>query len=232
VPPLPPRLLVVGVTPPALESVIPLLLRADYHVEQQWDPAEALRRLASRRFDLVIARHPLRPPVLEAVVDAVRAHSAACRSAGLIVLAERGSAEQLRPLVGRGINRILPADAPAESLLRVTTTLLSAAPRLVRRLGVVLVQGAGARQRRAFAETLNVSSSGFLLQGAREFAVGTRMRFALDLPGDAPPVCGMAEVVRHTSEAREAVSGIALQVVSFAGNGERSLELFLRDALA
>lgn len=226
-----PRLLLIGTQTPALQRVIPLLLRAEFHVEQQWDPEEGLRLLASRRFDLVVARHPLRPDLLEQVVNAVRQRNANCRSAGLIVLAEPGSAAAVQPLLGRGVNRIVPADAPAETLLHAAAGLLAVAPRLTLRLPVILDQGSGERGTRVVTETLNVSSSGLLLRGAQEFAVGTRLRFELVLPGLAPTIRGDATVVRHTSEVREAEPGIAVRMYSFVGDGERELGTFLEAAL-
>ena len=226
-----PRLLVIGTQTPALQRVIPLLLRAEYHVEQQWDPEEALRLFESRRFDLVIARHPLRPDLLGTLVEVVRERSVACRCAGLLVLAEPGSAAEVQPLLGRGVNRVLSADTPAETLLHAAAGLLAVAPRLVVRLPVILEQGSGERRRRVVTETLNVSSSGLLLRGAREFAVGTRLRFEFELPGPAPTIRGEASVVRHTNELREKETGIAVRVLSFAGDGERDFAAFLEQAI-
>lgn len=226
-----PRLLLIGTQTSALQRVIPLLLRAEYHVEQQWDPEEALRLLESRRFDLVIARHPLRPDLLGTLVKAVRERSVACRCAGLLVLAEPGSAADVQPMLGRGVNRILSADAPAETLLHAAAGLLAVAPRLPLRLPAILEQGLGERCTRVVTETVNVSSSGLLLRGAREFTVGTKLRFELELPGLAPTIRGDASVVRHTSELREKESGIAVRMLSFAGDGERELAAFLEHAL-
>ncbi len=226
-----PRLLLIGTQTPALQRVIPLLLRASYHVEQQWDPEEALRLLASRRFDLVIARHPLRPSIIDTVVSAVRRRDAVCRSAGMIVLAEPGSAADVQPLLGRGVNRILSAEAPAETLLRTAAGLLAVAARLALRVPAILEQGSGERRTRLVTETINVSSSGLLLRGAQEFAVGTRLRFELELPGLAPTIRGEATVVRHTSEVREAEAGIGVRMLSFAADGEREFVAFLDQAL-
>lgn len=226
-----PRLLLIGTQTPALQRVIPLLLRAEYHVEQQWDPEEALRLLESRRFDLVIARHPLRPALLDTVVNAVRRRNASCRCAGLIVLADPGSASEVQSLLGRGVNRILSAEAPAETLLHAAAGLLAVAPRLALRLPAILEQGSGERRTRVVTETLNISSSGLLVRGAQEFAVGTRLRFELELPGLAPTIRGEAAVVRHTSEVREAEPGIAVRMLSFTGDGERELGAFLDQAI-
>jgi DNA-binding NarL/FixJ family response regulator len=226
-----PRLLLIGTQTPALQRVIPLLLLASYHVEQQWDPEEALRLLGSRRFDLVIARHPLRPPILDTVVNAVRRRDAVSRSAGVIVLAEPGSAAEVQSLLGRGVNRILSAEAPAETLLHTAAGLLAVAPRLVMRVPAILEQGSGERRTRVVTETINVSSSGLLLRGAQELAVGTRLRFELELPGLAPTIRGEATVVRHTSEVREPEPGIAVRMLSFANDGERELAAFLEHAL-
>jgi hypothetical protein len=226
-----PRLLLIGTQTPALQRVIPLLLRASYHVEQQWDPEEALRLLASRRFDLVIARHPLRPAILDTVVNAVRRRDATCRSAGMIVLAEPGSAAEVQSLLGRGVNRVLSADAPAETLLHTAAGLLAVAPRLVLRVPAILEQGSGERRTRLVTETINISSSGLLLRGAQELAVGTRLRFELELPGLAPTIRGEAAVVRHTNDVREAEPGIAVRMLSFAGDGESEFAAFLDQAL-
>ena len=65
------------------------------------------------------------------------------------------------------------------------------------------------------ARVVNISLSGMLLDRSPLLPVSTRCRFELSLPGS--PVCGSAEVVRHSRPGRERVHGFAVRFLDFEG---------------
>jgi c-di-GMP-binding flagellar brake protein YcgR len=75
--------------------------------------------------------------------------------------------------------------------------------------------------------THNVSVTGMLVRGGREFPVGSQLHFELVLPDSARLIRGHAVVVRHSSLAREGIEGIALRIVTFDGDGAERLRDFL-----
>lgn len=221
------RLLTIGTRTPVLQRVVPPLQRAEIVVEDLADALQALARIAAQRFDLIIAQPPLVGAAFARLVAEVRAPGSPCRLSGLIVLAEGGLESEARELIGRGVNRVMPADAPFEHLIGAITELLAVAPRVNLRAPVELRLRLRDRRSQVGLITENVSVSGVLVRGGREFPVGSRLHFELALPDSAHLVRGDAVVVRHSSGAREGVEGIALRIVAFDGNGDERLRDFL-----
>jgi hypothetical protein len=67
-----------------------------------------------------------------------------------------------------------------------------------------------------------------VVQCGREVPVGSRVSFAISLPGRDESVAGVGEVVRRTSRNREPVEGVAMRIVTFEGDGLDRLRAFLR----
>jgi uncharacterized protein (TIGR02266 family) len=221
------RLLAVGTRTPVLQRVVPLLQRAEIVVEDLGDALQALVRIAAHPFDLVIAQPPLFGAALARLVAEIRAPGSPCRLSGLIVLAEGGFESEARELIGRGVNRVMPIDSPFEHLIGAITELLAVAPRVNLRAPVELRLRLHDRRAQARLTTHNVSVSGMLVRGGREFPVGSRLTFELALPDSTRLVRGDAVVVRHSSQAREGVEGIALRFVTIDVDAEERLREFL-----
>ena len=221
------RLLAIGTRTPVLQRVVPLLQRAEVVVEDLADAVPALARIAAHPFDLIIAQPPLIGAALSRLVSEIRMHGSPCRLSGLIVLAEGGLQIEARELVGRGVNRVLATDSPFEHLIDAITELLAVAPRVNLRAPVELRLRLHDRRAQARLTTHNVSVSGMLVRGGREFPVGSQLHFELALPGSIRLVRGDAVVVRHSSQAREGVEGIALRFVTIDVDAEERLREFL-----
>jgi len=221
------RLLLVGAETPALQRVLPLLLRSDFQAHRVELAAEALRLLAESRFDLVLARYPLVDAPLSALVTGVRGGVSPSRAAGLLVLAEPAHVGDLAAFLGRGVNRVVNADGPSERLLQAVADLVGVAPRRMVRAVVELDLWMRRDAQRLLTLTDNVSRSGMLVRGGREFPVGGRVMFELSLPGGLVAIGGEAEVVRHTIVGVERLDGIGLAFLAFAGDGEERLAAFL-----
>ena len=222
------RVLILGSETPALQRVVPVLPRAELQVQQVDDPDEGLARVRQRRYDLVILRYPLGSLALQDFVVTVRATASACRNAGVLVLADPDSVEEVSGFLGRGINRIVSLEVSSDRLLDAIADLLAVTPRLALRAVVQLELWLEQGARRLLTLTQNVSSSGMLVLGGHELPVGTRVTFELLLPGQLPAVCGELEVTRHADRGREQIDGFGARIVSFTGDGGERLRAFLR----
>jgi DNA-binding NarL/FixJ family response regulator len=221
------RLLLLGAETPALQRVVPMLLRSDFLVHRVDQPGEALRTLAESRFDLVIARYPLAELSLAGLVQSLRGTLSPSRGAGLLVLADPAHVGDIAAFLGRGVNRVVSVDGPSERLLTAVADLVGVAPRRLVRAVVELELWMRRETQRLLTLTENVSVSGMLVRGGREFPVGAKISFELVLPGSLGPIHGEGEVVRHTQVGVERVDGIGVAFLSFAGDGDRRLAMFL-----
>jgi DNA-binding NarL/FixJ family response regulator len=222
------RVLILGSETPALQRVVPVLPRAELQVQQLSDPDEGIARVRQHRYDLVILRYPFGSLALQDFVVSVRATASACRNAGVLVLADPDSVEEVSGFLGRGINRIVSLEVSSDRLLDAIADLLAVTPRLALRAVVQLELWLEQGAHRLLTLTQNVSSSGMLVLGGHELPVGTRVTFELLLPGQLPAVCGELEVTRHADRRREQIDGFGARIVSFTGDGGERLRGFLR----
>ena len=222
------RLLLMGADTPALQRVVPMLLRSDFLVHRVDLANDALRLLGDSRFDLIIARYPLGDLSLAAFVQALRGSLSPSRAAGFLILAEPTHVDDLATFLGRGVNRVVSVDGPSDRLLNAVADLVGVAPRRLVRAVVELELWMRRAAQRLLTLTENVSTSGLLVRGGREFPVGAKVNFELMLPGALAPIEGEAEVVRHTQVGVERLDGIGVAFLSFAGDGEKRLTAFLQ----
>lgn len=221
------RLLLVGGDTPALQRVVPMLLRSDFQIHRVDEAAEALRLLGDSRFDLVIARYPLIDVPLSALVNGIRGSMSPSRAAGLMLLAGPAHVGDLAAFLGRGVNRVVSLDGPSDRLLHAVADLVGVAPRRMVRAVVDLELWMRRGTQRLLTLTDNVSASGMLVRGGREFPVGAKVSFELMLPGGMEAIHGEADVIRHTLVGVERLDGIGLAFVTLAGDGEQRLSAFL-----
>jgi CheY-like chemotaxis protein len=221
------RLLLVGDETPALQRVVPMLLRSDFQIHRVDETEAALRLLGESRFDLVVARYPLPDVPLSALVNGIRGSSSPSRAAGLLVLAGPTHVGDLAAFLGRGVNRVVSLDGPSDRLLHAVADLVGVAPRRMVRAVVDLELWMLRGGQRLLTLTDNVSISGMLVRGGREFPVGAKVSFELTLPGGLEPLHGDAEVVRHTLVGVERLDGVGLAFLALAGDGEQRLATFL-----
>lgn len=222
------HLLIVGGETPALLHIVPLLLRAELQAHRVARADEAVELVGVGAFDLIVIRHPTEGATLRELVEAVRARGAPSRKAGVVVMADPAHAGEVTPLVGRGVNRLVTLDAPADRLLDVAADLLTVAPRRVLRAVVRLDVPGPEGPARLLSLTENLSVSGMVVQCGREVPLGSRVSFAISLPGRDESVSGVGEVIRRTNRNREPVEGVALRIVTFEADGQERLRAFLR----
>lgn len=222
------RLLLIGADTPGLQRVVPLLLRSDFQVHRVDHAQEALWRLDESRFDLVIASYPFGDHPFGGFVQALRGSLSPSRGAGFLVLADQSHVGELATFLGRGVNRVVSADGPSDRLLTAVADLVGVAPRRLVRAVVELELTMRRDSQRLLTLTENVSASGMLVRGGREFPVGARVAFELMLPDTHAPIGGDAEVVRHSLVGVERVDGIGLAFVGFERDGQQRLSVFLQ----
>lgn len=221
------RLLTVGEESSLLLRVVPLLQRAELQVEQVETDQEAARAVMDRHFDLIVVQHTGGAVDLASLVAAVRSDLSACRTAGLLVVADQDHAAEVSRFLGRGVNRILESSCHVDRLLDGIADLLTVAPRRFLRSVVQLDVWVGYGMKRILSVTENVSISGMLVRGGREFELGKRLFFELLLPAHGTSVRGDLAVVRRTDRLREGVEGFGGKVLGYVGDGEDRLRSFL-----
>ena len=74
----------------------------------------------------------------------------------------------------------------------------------------------------------NFSATGMLIRTDRRWEKGIQIEFEFSIPNDPRPVRGVAEVVRQTLVGRDAVGGVGLRFLSFAGDSHRRYEAFIQ----
>lgn len=184
----------------------------------------------STPFDAIVVRFPVTGTRLSDVLRAVRAPGSGCRHAGVVLVADPSHARDANAYVGRGVNRVIQSDDLERRLAHVLTELLDVAPRLRVRAPTRVTIHSDGRALMAFCQTENLSRSGMLLKGFGHHAVGTTLDFELNIPGDAAPIRGSAEVRRATNVVAERVEGIGARFLSFATGDRFRLESFLSRA--
>lgn len=226
------KLLVVGTESMALQRVVPILLRAEFELCRTMSGVEALDLLRLARFDLVLVRLPLAGVKITDLVASLRGQHSPSRAAGLLVLAEPAAAEEVGPLLGHGVNRIVSLDAPTDRLFHAVADLIGVPPRKTLRAVVQIETRVEYGGTRMLTMTQNVSANGMLLRGGMEFPLGARLRFEMVLPGEYDPVSGEVEVVRQAPATDVVAAGFGARILAFQDEDGERLEAFLRPRTA
>jgi CheY-like chemotaxis protein len=221
------ELLILGAETPPLRQVMPILRRVDFQVLRLAREDQALELLQTTHFDLIIARHPMAGLPLEDLVRSVRAKESPCRDSGLLVLVHEESLDEIGGFLRRGVNRIVSIDAPPDRLLDAIADLVGVAPRHGLRTVVQFELWVEQGSSRFLTVTENISATGMLVRGGREFPIGATLHFRLVLPGQAPPIVGDVQVARYTDRAREHVEGFGGKILSFVDDGQQRLRALL-----
>jgi len=178
-------------------------------------------------YDLVILGYPLQRCELPVLLKSIRWRESACRNAAVLLLAERVAVPRVKPLLNRGVNRVLPDDATDWELESVLGDVLKVEPRLDLSLPVKLELWLAGKTERVVAQCDNLSVSGMLIRGRWEVEIGSPATFELTPPGQPSPIRGTAEVVRPTLREREGLVGFGIQFVYFEGDGQQRLASFI-----
>lgn len=216
------HVLVVGAKQAGLERVAPMLRRADFSVHTV-EPSPFLHDLVlSTAFELVVVTYPLENISLDQLIQTIRNEGSACHGAGLLLLADPELIDEAQARVDLGANRAICTDWSESRLWQAIGDLLEIAPRVSMRVLLHADVEVTSNRNRAIFQTVNVSSTGALLQGHETLEPGTKFNFLFRLPGGGL-IDGNAEVVRRTNMAREGVEGVGTRFADISEPGHDRL---------
>ena len=113
------------------------------------------------------------------------------------MLAEPGTEDGARELIGRGVNRVmLTVDTPKFIALQVAE-LLEIPPRATLRLGTRMLVEVEDGFEMALGAVVNLSAAGMLLQTDADLEPGQHVVISIDIDPQVEPVAAKAEVVRR-----------------------------------
>ncbi len=191
------------------------------------DWSEAIELASLGHYDGVVVAYPLRDAPMATFLGALRRPECPCHDSSVVLVAP----ERLRPeaemYLGRGANRVLGWEDAELRLAEVLDSLFHAARRfpmtVPSRIRVVTDEPAGP----VTCRTVNISTSGMLLDVSHSFRPGTLLAFELALPGVHQPVRGRARVVRRTAQPGEPFSGVGVTFAAFEESNEGRLASYL-----
>jgi hypothetical protein len=207
-----------------------VLDRHKVDVVQVTSAEDSIKFAHSDRVDLIILEAEPTTMSLEDVVRTIRAESSASNKASLLVLAEPGSEDGARRLIGRGVNRVMLSVDPPKFIALQVADLLDIAPRATLRLTTRLLVELADGSEEALGAVVNMSAAGLLLETDADLEPGQHVILSIDIDPQDEPVAGKAEVVRKADPDRDGLEGIGVRFLEFAGDGRRRLEAILGEA--
>lgn len=224
--------LVAGIGRGPFEALAPVLDRHKLEVVKVAAPEMSVELARSEPFDLVIFDAEVKEGSLEKIVDSIRHGMSASRNSSLLVLARPHTADAVRELIGRGVNRVMLLDDPPELIGQQVAELLSIAPRANLRFSTHLQTSVGDGAVEVLGEVVNLSATGMLVETETSFEPGEQVVVTINLGGKHGSVSAKAEVVRQAHSERGGVDGIGVRFLSFAGDGKEKIEAVMNEALA
>jgi CheY-like chemotaxis protein len=224
------NVLVVGLDVPDFDRIAPFLTRKSFRVDRFPRTKSALDLITKVPFALLLVRFPPDEMEAQTFLDAARAKDSASRATPLLLVAAPADAARAELFVGRGANQVVRLDQPEADLQSAVSKLLGVAPRQSARLAVRLEVQIGDGKDVQLSQTLNVSSTGMLVETSRRPPRGERLNFEFML--GHRPVAGVAEVMRYATQERDGIQGLGLRFVSFTTDSRPRFEKHLEDIRA
>jgi len=225
-----PFVLMTGVRRSSVGELAPVLDRRNLEVVQAISAEDATMLAHSDRFDLVILGTERTTMSLGNAIRTICSESSASRNASLLVLAEPGTEDGARQLIGHGVNRVmLTVDTPKFIALQVAE-LLEIPPRATLRLGTRMLVEVEDGFELALGAVVNVSAAGLLLETDADLEPGQHVVISIDIDPQVEPVAAKAEVVRKADPEREGIEGIGVRFLAFSGDSQKRLESILGHA--
>ena len=222
--------LVAGVPGSSFGELAPVLDRQKLTVIQVTSIEDAVMYARSARVELIILGLETTTMSLEAVIQAIRSQSSASRKASLLVLAEPGSEDKVRRLIGRGVNRVMLTVDPPKLVGLQVAELLEIPPRARLRLSTRMLVEVEDGFAEALGAVVNISAAGMLLETDADLEPGQHVIISIDVGPQLEPVAAKAEIVRKADPEREGIEGIGAQFLAFAGDSQQILNTILGDA--
>jgi len=225
-----PLVLVAGMARSSFEELTPLLGRHKLTVVQVTSAEDAMMFAHSDRVELTILGVEPAEMSLEDLVQKIRSESSASKESSLLVLATPGKEDEVRQLIGRGVNRVMLTVDPPKHIALQVANLLDIAPRAALRLSTRMLVELEDGFAEALGAVVNISAAGLLLETDADLEPGQHVIISIDIGPQLEPVAAKAEIVRKADPEREGIEGIGAQFLSFAGDSQKQLETILGDA--
>jgi DNA-binding NarL/FixJ family response regulator len=222
--------LVAGVPQSSFGELAPVLDRQKLTVIQVPSIEEAVMYARSARVELIILGTDPTSMSLEEVIQTIRSQSSASRNASLLVMAEPNSEDNVRQLIGHGVNRVMLTVDPPKLVSLQVAELLKIAPRASLRLSTRMLVEVEDGFAEALGAVVNISAAGLLLETDADLKPGQHVIISIDVGRQLEPVAAKAEIVRQADPKREGIEGIGAQFLAFAGDSQNRLETILSDA--
>ncbi len=226
------KVLLAGIGRGPFEAIAPVLERHKLEIERVESPEEAVEMACSETVALIIFDAEPNQMSLEEVVAKLRAEGSASAKSSLLVMAEPGTEEQARELIGNGVNRVMMLNDPEDLIEQQVADLLHIAPRAAVRFATRLYTSLDNGTEEVFGQTANLSISGMLVQTPTLLEPGQRVVFEILIEDREGAVIGDAEIVRHASQNREGVNGIGVRFIGFRDDCKDVLDAVIEDAFA
>jgi hypothetical protein len=214
----------------SFEELTPVLGRHKLTVVQVTSAEDAMMFAHSDRVELTILGVEPAEMSLEDLVQKIRSESSASKESSLLVLATPGKEDEVRQLIGRGVNRVMLTVDPPKHIALQVANLLDIAPRAALRLSTRMLVELEDGFAEALGAVVNISAAGLLLETDADLEPGQHVIISIDIGPQLEPVAAKAEIVRKADPEREGIEGIGAQFLSFAGDSQKQLETILGDA--
>ena len=224
--------LVSGIGKIPFEELAPVLDRQKLEVVKIAAPKNTVELAQSEPFDLIIFGTEVRLGTLEQVVDAIRQGISASRNTSILVLAPPHQVDEVRSLVGRGVNRVMLLNDSPKLIGQQVAELLNVAPRANLRFSTRLQTSVADGGVEVLGEIVNLSATGMLVETETSFKPCQQVVVTIYPGGRQGPVSAKAEVVRLARNDRGEIEGVGLHFLGFAGDGKERIEALLDEAFA
>ena len=222
-----PVVLVAGGPRSSFGEFAPVLDRDKLTVVQVSSYEDAVMYAESARVELVIFAKEATTLSLEDAIRTIRSDTSPSKTASLLVLAEPGTEDNARELIGRGVNRVMLSVDPPKYIALQVAELLEIPPRATLRLSTRMLVEVTNGFEIALGAVVNLSASGLLLETDADLEPGQHVVISIDIDPQVEPVAAKAEVVRTADPEREGIEGVGARFLSFAGDSRRRLEAIL-----
>ena len=222
--------LVAGVSQSSFGELAPVLDRQKLTVIQAPSIEDAVMYARSARVELIILGTEPTSMSLEEVIQRIRSQSSASSNASLLVMAAPESEDNVRQLIGHGVNRVMLTVDPPKLVSLQVAELLEIAPRASLRLSTRMLVEVEDGFAEALGAVVNISAAGLLLETDADLEPGQHVIISIDVGPQLEPVAAKAEIVRQADPEREGIDGIGAQFLAFAGDSQTRLETILSDA--
>jgi hypothetical protein len=180
-----------------------------------------------RAFRAVVAFPSLHRSALAPLLARVRKPGGRGMRPCLVLLLRRSHLSRAHDLLERGVSRILADTTPPQVLSDTVVDLLRRAPRADLRLPARLEVRGPEGPVVTMGQTVNLSTSGVLVQAPGAFPLGSTIHVEVSLDGSRKPLCGVARLARHARPDREGLQGFAARFHALEGESRLRLEALI-----